>query len=69
MRGVHQRRLLGTPPVAVVLLGLVAFALGLAPAVPAQENAVDRAEALVAAGDYAGARTTLERWWQPRRRR
>jgi len=64
MRGVHPCRLLGMPPVAVVLLGIVAFALGLAPAVPAQENEVDRAEALVAAGDYAGARTALEHWWQ-----
>jgi tetratricopeptide (TPR) repeat protein len=50
--------------VTVAILGVVALTVVLAPTAHAQENEVDRAEALVAAGDYAGARAALERWWQ-----
>ncbi|HEX7050619.1 MAG TPA: SPOR domain-containing protein [Longimicrobiales bacterium] len=38
--------------------------LGIATAARAQETPVDRAEALVATGKYAEARTLLEQWWK-----
>jgi tetratricopeptide (TPR) repeat protein len=53
---------------AAALALVMGFALAAGPdgGVAAQENRLDRVDALVAAGAYADARTTLSGWWDSR---